>query len=233
MNVLIFICQKIFLSDSIHVALLYGFNYQSIVGAHQFYRIITAAFSHQGIAHILFNMCALAVFSVSLEKAYGTCFFAAVNMWILAVCTAIQLLYAHARIFWLPISLGGGSVETLAVYAFGYSAILFGLIMLVSLTGDRNMNIYGCSFPKIVLPFVYLVFSQMIVANADWMGHLSGIIAALIVRYAGVYPARLLPQYTWLQSVENDLAGKTKRWHELLGYFCATDEIEKDFSCKL
>ena len=65
--------------------------------------------------------------------------------------------------------------------------------MLVSLTGDRYMKIYGCSFPKIVLPFAYLVFSQMIVANADWMGHLSGIIAALIVRYAGIYPIRLLP----------------------------------------
>ena len=77
------------MSDSIYVALLYGFNYQSIVGANQYYRIITAAFSHQGIAHILFNMCALAVFSVSLEKAYGTCFFAALNMWILAVCTGI------------------------------------------------------------------------------------------------------------------------------------------------
>lgn len=221
------------MSDSVETALLFGFNYQAIIGGHQYYRILTAAFSHQGIAHILFNMCAMAVFSVSLEKAYGTSFFAVLNMWILAVCTSIQLLYAHARIFWLPLSLGGGSIETLAVFAFGYSAILFGLIMLVSLTGGKYMTVYGCNIPKIILPFAYLVFSQMIVANADWMGHLSGIIAALIVRYLGVYPMRLLPQYVWLLSIEGDCTERAKRWHKLLGYFCATEEIEKDFACKL
>ena len=121
----------------------------------------------------------------------------------------------------------------LAVYAFGYSAILFGLIMLVSLTGERYMDVYGCKIPKIVLPFGYLVFSQMIVANADWMGHLSGIIAALIVKYLGVYPIRLLPQFAWLLSIEDDCTEQAKRWHKLLGYFCATEEIEKDFACKL
>ena len=94
--------------------------------------------------------------------------------------------------------MGGGSIETLAVYSYGYSGILFGLIMLVSLTGSRYLNVYGCQIPKIVLPFFYLVLSQMIVANASWVGHLSGIFAALIVRYAGFYPARLLPQLSWL-----------------------------------
>ena len=91
------------------VALVYGFNYQSIVSAHQYYRFVTAAFSHQGVAHILFNMCALAVFSTSLEKTYGTLFFAMVNIWILILCSSIQLLYAHARIFWLPESFGGST----------------------------------------------------------------------------------------------------------------------------
>ena len=193
LNVLVFIAQKIFLKDSTTTALIFGYNYQSIVGAHQYYRILTAAFSHEGIAHILFNMCALAVFSVGLEKAYGSLFFATVNMWILAICTAIQLLYAHARIFWLPLSMGGGSLETLVLYAFGYSAILFGLIMLFCMTGERNMNVYGLSVPKILLPFVYLIFSQIVAPNADMVGHISGIIAAVILRFTGFYDLRLLP----------------------------------------
>ena len=104
-------------------------------------------------------MCALAVFSVALEKSYGTCFFAVINMWILAICAALQLLYAHARVFWLPLSFGGGEIQMLSTYAIGYSAILFGLIMLICLTGESKMNVYGCKVPKIILPFVYLIFS--------------------------------------------------------------------------
>ena len=172
---------------------MFGFNYQSIVGAHQYYRIVTAAFSHQGIAHILFNMLALAVFSVGLENDYGTCFFMAINFGILIICSLIQITYYHARIFWLPISLGGGQLEAMSTYAVGYSAILFGLIMLISLTGDRYMNFYGCNLPKIALPFIYLFMSQAIAPNADMFGHISGIMAALILKYLGFYSMRLLP----------------------------------------
>jgi len=175
------------------VALVFGFNYQSIASANQYYRILTAAFSHQGIGHILFNMCALAVFSVSLEKAYGTYFFTVINMWILALCSAIQLLYAHARVFWLPLSLGGGDATLLVTYSIGYSAILFGLIMLVSLSGSKHIDVYGCKVRKILLPFIYVIFSQVVVPNADLFGHLSGILAALILRYAGLYMCRLMP----------------------------------------
>lgn len=65
--------------------------------------------------------------------------------------------------------------------------------MLLSLTGDRYIVVYGCKLCKIALPFIYLVVSQMIVGNADLFGHLSGIIAALILRYCGLYQLRLLP----------------------------------------
>ena len=86
-NILVFAAQKLFMSNSVTVALYFGFNYQSIVGAQQYYRFVTAAFSHQGIAHILFNMCALAIFSANLEnqfapdtQGYGTFFFTALNL---------------------------------------------------------------------------------------------------------------------------------------------------------
>jgi membrane associated rhomboid family serine protease len=148
--------------DSTTIALHFGFNYQSIVGANQYYRFITAAFTHQGVAHILFNMCALAVFSVSLEKAYGTYFFTALNLWILLICSSLQLLYDHVRIFWLPIALGGAKLDLIMTYSVGYSAILFGLIMLISLSGDKHIDIYGCKVRKILLPFGYLIFSQML-----------------------------------------------------------------------
>ena len=147
------------MADGMHIALVFGFNYESIVGASQYYRILTASFTHQGVAHILFNMCALTVFSVALEKVYGTYFFTVLNLWIMVLCSALQLLYAHARIFWLPLSLGGGQLEFLVTYSVGYSAILFGLVMLVSLQGDKHMQVYGCKVRKIFIPFGYLILS--------------------------------------------------------------------------
>ena len=61
-------------------------------------------------------MCALLGLSVALEKAYGTYFFTVLNVLIMLICSAIQLLYAHTRIFWLPISLGGGQLENLVTF---------------------------------------------------------------------------------------------------------------------
>ena len=93
----------------------------------------------------------------------------------------------------MPIGLGGGQFELLGNYGVGYSAILFGLIMLISMSGDRYMKVYGCDFPKILLPFGYLILSSMIAPNADWIGHLCGIFAAVILRFGGFYQLRLLP----------------------------------------
>ena len=213
LNILVFIAQKSFLKDITTKALIFGYNYQSIVGAHQYYRILTSAFSHEAIAHILFNMCALAVSSVQLEKAYGSFFFAIVNMFLLVISAAIYLLYDHARIFWLPPSIGGGSLETLLTYGIGYSGILFGLIMLFCLTGERYTNVYGCKMPKIFIPFIYLIISKMIQPKSDNVGHISGIIAALLLRYTGIYHTRLLPQYSWLHSLEKSYSSKAKTFH--------------------
>lgn len=65
--------------------------------------------------------------------------------------------------------------------------------MLISLTGDTHMTIYGLKVRKILLPFAYLLFSQIVAPNADMIGHLSGIIAAVIFKYCGLYSLRLLP----------------------------------------
>ena len=161
-NVIIYILQLIFFSGEaqmLHVALTFGANYQSIVSANQYYRVVTAAFSHANFPHILFNMCAMAIFSVKLEKAYGSNFFFVINIWLMVLSSALELLYDHVRVFWLPESLGGAELELLVSYSVGYSAILFGLVMLECLSGDKHVNIYCCKVRKILLPFAYLFLS--------------------------------------------------------------------------
>lgn len=194
LNTLIFIYQQAFMGgNQIRIALAFGFNYEAIIGAHQYYRILTAAFSHEGFGHIFFNMCALVMFSISQEKPYGSLFFALLNMVILLMCSSIKLMYDHIRIFWLPLGYGGGSFEDLNTYGYGYSGILFGLLTLWCLTGDSYRNCYGVKVRKIFIPFIYLIVSSIIAENASIVGHLSGIAAGAILRYCGIYSARMLP----------------------------------------
>ena len=42
----------------------YGFNYQAIVYEHEFYRVLTAAFFHGGMVHLVSNMVILAILCI-------------------------------------------------------------------------------------------------------------------------------------------------------------------------
>ena len=70
----------------------------------------------------------------------------------------------------------------------------------------------------------------MIAPNADMFGHISGIIAALVLKYLGLYSCRLMPQYAWIAAVESNWSAAIKDLHAKLGYFPATDAIETEFA---
>ena len=60
----------------------FAFSYTAVVYDHEYYRIFTAALTHYGFIHILFNMCWTAVFGYRMEKQYGTIFMFALAFWI-------------------------------------------------------------------------------------------------------------------------------------------------------
>ena len=90
------------------VSMLFGMNYDAIINGHQYYRIFTAAVCHGPIMHIGFNLATLAIFGIQFEKSVGTLFFAAINLWLLLIATAIHLFYQFVLIYLLPEGLGGG-----------------------------------------------------------------------------------------------------------------------------
>ena len=89
----------------------FGFNYGAIVDSHQYYRILSSVLSHQGLAHILFNMCWMAIFGYTIEKRFGTLFFAVINIWMMLISNGLHILYIYLRVYVLPVKLGGGAVE--------------------------------------------------------------------------------------------------------------------------
>jgi membrane associated rhomboid family serine protease len=123
---------------------------------HQYYRLITSAFLHFGLVHILFNMIALVMIGPYLERLLG--------MWRFG---AIYLLGAL-----------GGSV---AVYAFdnrfvhvaGASGAIYGLFAAAALLARELQLNMQWLIGTIVLNFVF-TFS---VSGISKLGHIGGFIA--------------------------------------------------------
>jgi len=133
------------------------------------YRLVTSAFIHFGIAHLLFNMWALYVLGPPLEQWLGRWRFGA--------------LYALSAL--------GGSV---CVYLFsplnaatgGASGAVFGLFGATFVMAKRlNLDVR-----MIVILIVINLGFTFTVPGISWQGHLGGLVTGALVAVAFVYAPR-------------------------------------------
>jgi membrane associated rhomboid family serine protease len=135
-----------------------------------YYRLVTSAFRHYGVVHLLFNMWALYVIGPSLERQLGRLRF--------------SVLYALSAV--------GGSV---LVYLFspltsataGASGAVFGLFGATFVVAKRlNLDVRG-----VVVLIAINVVITFTVPSISWQGHAGGLITGAAVAAAYVYaPAR-------------------------------------------
>ena len=133
----------------------------------QYYRLVTSAFLHYGLLHLLLNMWALYVVGPGLEMVLGRLRFGA--------------LYGLSAL--------GGSV---AVYLLaplnaataGASGAVFGLFGATFVVGRRLRLDVGWVAAVIV---INLVFSFSI-PHISWQGHVGGLVTGALVALGYVYP---------------------------------------------
>ncbi len=94
-----------------------------VIYASQFYRILSSAFWHMGIMHILFNMMSLYSLGGPLERALGTLCFLGLNLAI-AILSNIQYVLGS----WLAYK-ATGDLSWLVYCSVGFSGVLFGLVV--------------------------------------------------------------------------------------------------------
>jgi membrane associated rhomboid family serine protease len=136
------------------------------VAAGEYYRLITAAFLHGSVLHILLNMYALYLFGPPLEAALG------------------RVRYAS---LYLISALGGTAVS----YAFnqptnaslGASGAVFGLLAAFLVV---NRHLGRETSGVLVLLGINFVFG-LVVGGIDWRAHLGGMIAGILCAAALVY----------------------------------------------
>ena len=140
----------------------------------EWYRLLTSAFLHYGLTHILFNMWVLYVVGPPLEAALGRLRF-------------IALYFMSAL---------GGSVlvyllSSLGAQTAGASGAVFGLFGATFVIGKRlNLDVrwvVGLIALNLAFTFVIpLVSSQ----NISWQGHIGGLVTGSVIAAAYAYAPR-------------------------------------------
>ncbi|WP_214319247.1 rhomboid family intramembrane serine protease [Nonomuraea sediminis] len=142
-----------------------------------YYRLITAAFVHGGVFHILFNSWALYVVGPYLERAFGHTRY-----------LAIYLLSA------LGGSVLGYWVDPVAAITVGASGAIFGLFGAIFVVGRRlNLDVRGIA----VLIVINLVITFLPGLNISWTGHVGGLITGTVLAAALAYAPK--PNRTFWQ----------------------------------
>ena len=135
----------------------------------EYYRLLTAAFLHAGLLHLMFNMFALATVGPMLESALGRLRFAA--------------LYALSALGGSVLSLVLSSPNQLGVGASGAIFGLFGAYYVVV----RRM---GGETRAIVTLLVINLVITFAVPIIDWRAHLGGLVTGAALAAVFAYAPR-------------------------------------------
>ena len=137
-----------------------------LVADGEYYRLITSAFVHYGLAHILFNMYALYVLGPELERHLGR--------WRFAALYGLSLLGGSVLVYLLS--------EVNAPTA-GASGAIFGLFAATFVASKRlNLDVrwlVGLIAINLVITFMF--------PGVSWQGHIGGLITGGVLTAAYLY----------------------------------------------
>lgn len=142
---------------------------ESILVRKQYWRVVTATFSHYSFLHLIMNI-STAYNLGYLERLLGVSRFL---IWITILTIFPSIIDAIIRRKFFP--------DT-EVYAVGYSCVLFGLQTIIA-AYQSEMSIFGLMIPWSWAPFMELIVISILVPNASFIGHLSGIIIGYFIRW--------------------------------------------------
>ena len=160
---------------------LYGARINEAIRAGELWRLLTPALLHASIPHILFNMYALVIFGVGLERNFGHWRY--LTLYVLGAFTGNVLSFL----------LSNG-------YSVGASTAIFGLIGAEGVFLYQNRKMFGSQFGRAIGNIVFIVAINLLLdltPGIDIWGHIGGLLGGLIFAFfagprfevEGIYPA--------------------------------------------
>jgi membrane associated rhomboid family serine protease len=148
--------------------------YSPAVADGDLYRLLTSAFMHYGIAHLLFNMYALYVVGPPLEMWLGRLRFT--GLYVLSALGGSALVYL---------------LSPLNAATAGASGAVFGLFGAWFVVGKRlNLDVrwvVGLIVLNLAFTFVIPMLGGQ---NISWQGHIGGLVTGAVVAGAYAYAPR-------------------------------------------
>lgn len=133
-----------------------------------YWRMVTAAFIHLQVLHLLFNMYALAIFGPMLEQLLGHLRFIALYV--------LGALVSSLVVYWL-------SPESPTIGASGAIFALFGAAIVLMLRRGQDVS-------NLLVLLAINIFISFVVPNISWQGHFGGLGAGLLVGFLFGYAPR-------------------------------------------
>ena len=139
------------------------------VAGGQYYRLLTSAFMHYGIVHILFNMYALYVLGPPLERHLGRLRF--LTLYLLSALGGSVVVYLFSG---------------LNAATAGASGAIFGLFG-ATLVAARKLRLDVRSLVVLIVINLVITFT---VPGISWQGHIGGLVTGALVAAAYLYAPR-------------------------------------------
>ncbi|KAJ8466297.1 hypothetical protein OPV22_028849 [Ensete ventricosum] len=162
-----------------------GLSYETAIAGH-YWRIITSAFSHISVVHLVFNMSALWSLGVVEQLGHlglGIEFYLQYTLVLVVLSGVLVLLAYHILIQKFKLE------YFRRVTAVGYSCVVFGWMTILAVKQPSSkLNLFGVlSLPISFAPFESLIFTSIIVPQASFIGHLSGIIVGYSIAWGLIH----------------------------------------------
>ncbi len=152
----------------------FGVQFNPLVADGQWWRVLTAAFFHGGVTHLLFNMWALYVFGPQLEREVGSLPF-------LGLYVASAALGGATFYFLEP--------SGIAVGASGAIFGLFGAWLFAAYRGRHTASGSANLRQLLLLLGINLVLGFLPGTRIAWQAHLGGLVAGTLIAAAWTLPA--------------------------------------------
>lgn len=162
-----------------------GLSYESAVEG-QYWRIITSALSHISVIHLVFNMSALWSLGVVEQLGplgLGVEFYLQYTLVLVVLSGVLVLCIYHVLIQKFKLD------YFRRVTAVGYSCVVFGWMTILAVKQpSAKLNLFGVlSLPISFAPFESLILTSIIVPQASFIGHLSGIIVGYSIAWGFIH----------------------------------------------
>lgn len=162
-----------------------GLSYETAIEGHH-WRILTSAFAHISVIHLVFNMSALWSLGVVEQLGHmglGIQFYLHYTLVLIVLSGVLVIGFYHVLIHRLKLE------HFRRVTAVGYSCVVFGWMTILSVKQPSSkLNLFGVlSLPISFAPFESLIFTSIIVPQASFLGHLSGIIVGYAIGWGLIH----------------------------------------------